>query len=314
MNHPFVENLQAIFHFIGFIYSWLWSLSGGWQILSYFIFFMTGVYLLLVFFVITSGYPYPNTAKNYIGSVNIPFIKKFSSNDQERTIKWLDFMMVSGGIIFFVISRYMPFIPFLKTALIGLLITYLISYFIIFYIYGFLAWRSMLIMLAIVTILSVFNISIGLPELVPHYKISDITINPTEFNINFNQIYYILMITTGCLWIIGYTTNFFKWRKKEKPEGIINFDEFDVTTGKKKAAAEIYGVDTDAFKAKLKQDLNLLCISANTQEYIFKKYTNLQISEFLEELRSIENTDNPKQYFLFKLSVPTINANKDLGI
>ena len=301
MNHPFIENMQALLHFISFIYSWLWSLNGGWQILSYFIFFMTGLYLLLVFFVITSGYPYPNTAKKYIGNVNIPFIKKFSSNDQERTIKWLDFMMISGGIIFFVICRYMPFIPFLKTALIGLLITYLISYFIIFYVYGFLAWRSMLTMLVIVVILAIFNVSIGLPELVPHYKISDITINPTSFDVNFNQIYYILMIIIGCLWAIAYITNFFKWYRKEKPEGIINLDEFDVDTGKKKTIEQLYKVDSETFKHKLKQDLNLLCISANTQEIIFQKYTTLQISEFLEELRSLENTDNPKKYFLSKL-------------
>ncbi len=299
--NQFIENLHVIFHFISFVYGWLWSLSGGWQVLSYLIFFITGVYLFLVLIVVAFGYSYPNSTKKYIGSLNIPFINKFSSTDEDKTIRWLDLTMVFGGILFFLMCRYMPFIPFLKTALIGLLVTYLISYFLIFYLYGFLAWRSMLIMLVIVTVLAIFNISIGLPELVPHYKISDVTINPTDFDINFNQIYYILMITTGCLWVIAYTTNFFKWRKQEKPEGVINLDEYDIDTGKKKTAEQLYKVDSETFKYKLKQDLNLLCISANTQEHIFAKYTTLQISEFLEELRSLENTDNPKQYFLSKL-------------
>ena len=175
--NQFIENLHVLLNFISFIFGWLWSLEGGWQALAYLIFFIVGVYVLLVFFVIAFGYSYPNSTKKYVGSLNIPFINKFSSNDQEKTIQWLDLTMVFGGILFFLICRYMPFIPFIKTALFGLLVTYLISYFLIFYVYGFLAWRSMLTMLVIVILLAVFNISIGFPELSPHYKISDITIN-----------------------------------------------------------------------------------------------------------------------------------------
>ena len=299
--NSFIENSQALLHFILFIFRWLWSLEGWWQALTYFIFFMSGVYALLVCFVIFAGYAYPNTSKGYVGSLNIPFINKFSSNDQEKTVKWLDISMISGGIIFFVMCSYMPFIPFIKTALIGLLVIYLISYFIIFYLYGFLAYKSMLTMLIIVVVLAAFNVSIGLPIIPAHYKISDLTINPTDYDNNFNQIDNILMIFTGSLWCVAYSVNYLKWRKRDKPEGIINLDEYNVETGKKKTAEEVYQVDSETFKYRLKQDLDLLCISASTQELICNKYTLLQVNELLEELRSLENTDNPKQYFLSKL-------------
>jgi hypothetical protein len=300
MMNDTIINLQTLYHAIISFPTWLWSLSWGWIIL------ITLILLLLLPFIIVGvihlifGYSYPNSRKNYTGSSQDSWLLKKFLNDKD-SLKELDFTIFAALLIIYLAMHYIPFIPFIKTMIIGFSLMYLLFVTYIFLFYGFMVRLGMISAVIMTAILAYYNVDIGLPNLTPYYKFLGTVINPTDYYINFNQLYYTYVMFIGILWFVAYVVNFFRWRKVEKPEGVINFDEYNVDTGKKKTASELYGVDVETFKNKLQQDLCLLCISVNTQSLIFEKYTSLQISEFLEELRSLENTDNPKQYFLSKL-------------
>lgn len=299
MNETIIA-LKTLFYAIISFPAWAWSLSLGWIILIGLILLFLLPFIIVGVMHLIFGYSYPNSRKNYTGSIQDSWILKKFLNDKD-SLKELDYTVFGFAAFIFLALHYIPFIPFVKTAFIGMAVMYLLFITYIFLFYGFMVRFGMIAMLLMTAVLAYYNVDIGLPNLTPHYKLLGTVINPTNYDINFNQIYYIYVMFIGTLWLIAYVINFFRWRKADKPEGIINFDEYNVETGKKKTVTETYGVDADDFKARLQQDLNLLCISANTQEHIFAKYTTLQIGEFLEELRSLENTDNPKQYFLSKL-------------
>jgi hypothetical protein len=169
--------------------------------------------------------------------------------------------------------------------------------------------------------LAILNIGFGLPVLPPHYifdwwghglastsKLShwiplpNFTMNPTNYELNFNQYIYIILLFISYSGVIKIIFNFIKWKWFFNESDRVGHDTAMVQSDSAVAQTTPQANNkTINNPCDFSDDLKLLGLSARSIGIIQEKYSPLKISEILEAIRRSDGMDDPKTYLVNQL-------------
>ncbi|WP_440651996.1 hypothetical protein [Cysteiniphilum sp. 19S12-1] len=297
-----------------------------WLKWAWYIEIITGlIALLLIIFIIAV----------FVESVLIAYSKPTMFNDKETHIlgmftskknmekdkdygtpRSMSIVFASCLIAFFLATYYLFWIPWLgiKIAIAIALIGSIIYYFKIVYYYGYTILPLIFTIMLLAQVLSILNFNFGLPDFPPHYifdwwglginstsnsvhilPFPNITVNATDYAINFNQYYYLALLLISYYGILLNICNYFKWRNK-------TYDPtMKTTTGSSIEFLDKVDVKiNDQYDTQILSKLKLIGFSDDSISIITSKYSDLIISEILHDMTR-ENPNNQKEYIINRL-------------
>lgn len=321
----FLENIHFVWHMIivllGDISSLPWYYATPIFIFLGYTFFAVYAFKLLIGY--GKGSAGAPGVKKYKGSTHrIPLMKHMGVNDINDFNYWLGFL----AIFVFLFTKYVFWIPFisLKVVCLMFLFSYVAFYYVAFFCYGFMLFKGMFSVFIAALVLAIMNINMGLPTFPPHYMFDwwgwgvdsgglipahNFSLNPTDYTVNYNQVFYIIISFIGASWLVTYAVNWL-WHKKihqtvslDKNK-VVDLDGHDLFTGDVKEASEplenMTSTESNAYT-----DLKLFGLAPNTIEIIKAKFSELMISEIIHEIKNSDSIENPKSYLLKKLEEST---------
>ena len=313
---PYLENIQFLGHLIYILPHYINFLPWYWQCLIYLVagwfLFIGGLWLIIRCF----GYKYPIGAVSYRGKfMKIPF---FNRQKERQDVSKINLALIVFALFVFFLSKYLFWLPVLmfKIIIILVIFSYIYFYFVSYFFYGFMLFWGMFLVLVATQTAAILNLNMGFPDFTAHYiftwwgygidekgliPLHNLTMNPTNYHVNYNQIIYIIITFIGYFWLFAYCVTWLRFRKiKIEKDQVINLEEVDLLTGE-----SLKEEDNDG-KIKNRDDqiignLKLLGISESTVDMIIQDYNPLIIMEIIESIKKSDFIQNPKEYFLNQL-------------
>ncbi|WP_192484822.1 MULTISPECIES: hypothetical protein [Cysteiniphilum] len=242
--------------------------------------------------------------------------KNMEKNKDYGTPRNMSIVFSSCLIAFLLATYYLFWIPWLsiKIAIAIALIGSIIYYFKIVYYYGYTILPLIFMMTLLTHVLSILNFNFGLPDFPPHYifdwwglginstsnsfhilPFPNITVNATDYTINFNQYYYLALLLISYYGILLNICNYFKWQNKTYDPAI------KTTTGSSiEFLDQVDQKVSEQGDTQISSKLKLIGFSDDSISIITSKYSDLMISEILHDMNR-ENPDNQKKYIISRL-------------
>ncbi|GGF99006.1 MULTISPECIES: hypothetical protein [Cysteiniphilum] len=295
-------------------FEWAWYLKFLSSLVLLFIIFFIGIFTLAIFY----GYQKPTMLNDKETQILGMFVnKKNMEGDKDYgTPGSMSLQLIIIFLFFGVITYYCFSIPWIgiKAAIITVLISIAIYYFKIVINYGYAILPAILIITTITILLSLNSFNFGLPDFPPHYifdwwglginstsnsvhilPFPNITVNATDYEINFNQYYYLLVLLISLYGIFLNLSNLVKWRNK-------NYDKSIKIKTDSSIEIDISNVqETINNERKIYNQLKDIGFSQDSINIIKSEHSDLTISEVLHDMIK-QNPDNQKKYIINRLN------------
>jgi hypothetical protein len=238
----------------------------------------------------------------------------FFHTDLEFTVRGISIIFVLWFVSLGLIVHFLFWLPFFKIALLSFIVVTIAFFAFLVYDFGYTLLPLILFVTAATQILALCNINFGLPDIPAHYifdwwghgmnsasslshwiPLPSFTMNPSKYEINVNQYFYIIVLFFGYFGIFQSVSNIIKWTlfAKYNPQKPGKTYTQLLMGEEEKNEPEVW--------KKLSDDLKLVGFKDKTIELIQLAHSPLIISELIEKVRDSNEIKDKKQYIIDQL-------------